>query len=764
MIERFQLLRNIGQFENVSMGVQLALTRMTLIYGENGRGKTTLTAVLRSLSMGDPSLVDERKRLGATHDPHIIVSANGNSHQFQNGAWSATLPEIVVFDDAFVSANVCSGIEVDASHRQNLHELILGASGVSLNSSLRSHIARVEEHNRELRAKSDAIPPASRGGLSVDDFCALQPHSDIDAAILEAERHLAAAQESDTIRKQAEFLPLSLPQFDAAAINTVLQRDLPNLQREAVEHVQAHLARLGPDGGNWVSDGMAKIPKVADGPVHEACPFCAQDLHDSPIIQHYEAYFSDAYTSLREEIAQAGKRIGTAHSGDIPAAFERAVRVAVQTQEFWSRFLEVPAFELDTAAIGRAWNAAREAVLAALRQKYAAPLDPITLPQEALDAVREFEERRQEVVTWSIRLQGHNFNIGIVKEQAAAADVGALNRDLQLLKAVKARHSQPVATLCQSYLNEKAAKAATEAQREQARAALDNYRQNIFPSYETSINSYLQKFNAGFRLGSVGPVNTRAGSACQYNVVINNVAVSPTAATGPSFRNTLSAGDRNTLALAFFFASIDQDSGLSQKIVVIDDPMTSLDEHRSMTTVQEIRRLMSRVQQVIVFSHSKPFLCAIWSGTDPTLRSSAMVARDAVGSVITSWDVNRDCVTEHDRRHALTSGYLATGQAPDARKVAEALRPMLEAYLRVAYPSDFPPGSLIGANFLPKCRQRVGTPDEIMTLRNIDELRDILDYANKFHHDTNAAYETEAINDQELAQFAGRTLRFTRRG
>lgn len=85
---------------------------------------------------------------------------------------------------------------------------------------------------------------------------------------------------------------------------------------------------------------------------------------------------------------------------------------------------------------------------------------------------------------------------------------------------------------------------------------------------------------------------------------------------------------------------------------------------------------------------------------------------------------------------------------------------MLEAFLRVAYPSDFRPGSLIGANFLPKCRQRAGTADEIISQRNIDELKDVLDYANRFHHDTNPAYETEAINDQELAQFARRTLQF----
>ena len=76
----------------------------------------------------------------------------------------------------------------------------------------------------------------------------------------------------------------------------------------------------------------------------------------------------------------------------------------------------------------------------------------------------------------------------------------------------------------------------TERLRVQARAALDQYRQNIFPAYEAAINVYLQRFNAGFRLGAVTSVNNRGGSSATYNVLINNVAVALTTDSGPSFR------------------------------------------------------------------------------------------------------------------------------------------------------------------------------------------------------------------------------------
>ena len=128
-IERFQLLRNVGQFDSVNAGAQIGLSPLALVYAENGRGKTTLAAILRSLSNDDPALIEDRHRLGAAHRPHIVMTVGGAQFVYQNGAWGQPLPRIAVFDDAFVAANVCSGIEIDASHRQNLHELILGEIG-----------------------------------------------------------------------------------------------------------------------------------------------------------------------------------------------------------------------------------------------------------------------------------------------------------------------------------------------------------------------------------------------------------------------------------------------------------------------------------------------------------------------------------------------------------------------------------------------------------------------------------------------------------
>ena len=206
MIETIQLLRNLGQFDSVDAGRQIPINKIALVYAENGRGKTTLAAVLRSLGNGDPTPINERRRLGSTNPPHVVINGSGNtSALFQDGAWQRRLGSIMVFDDTFVSENICSGMKVETDHRQNLHELIIGSQGVVLNTALQAFVDRIEQHNRDLQQKGNAIPSALRGDLSVEAFCALEPRDGIEEAIQEAERNLAAGRQADEIQRYRLF-------------------------------------------------------------------------------------------------------------------------------------------------------------------------------------------------------------------------------------------------------------------------------------------------------------------------------------------------------------------------------------------------------------------------------------------------------------------------------------------------------------------------------------------------------------------------------
>ncbi len=764
MLNRLQLFRNVGKFASVSTNI--ALAPLTAVYAENGQGKTTLTAILRSLGNGDPVAINERHRLAAANPPHVVIDCTGGppAAMYENGAWNRTFQNLAVFDDDFVDDNVCSGLAVDPEHRQNLHELILGSAGVALSRQIQTIVDRVEQHSRELSAKADAISATIRGQFTVDEFCALAARADIDLAIEEAERTLAAARQQEAIRTGSKFDPISLPDFDAAAIEKVLAQELSTIDAVAAANVATHFMKIGNQGEAWIGDGMRRILNAA-GTQPETCPFCAQDLGQSPLLAHYRAYFSEAYASLKTEVRKAQTELARLHLGDVQVGFERAVRQASERRTFWSQFLpRIPDIAIDTATIIAAWSKARNVVGAVLAAKLDAPLEKAVLTADAKQAISDYQGLRKAVENLSAELQKHNAPIAIVKEQAATGNVTALAADVVRLTANKSRQDSIVAAKCVEYLAEKAAKAAAEVERETAKAALDQYRATIFPNYETAINLYLQRFNAGFRLGSVTSTNTRTGPSCTYSVLINNQSIAVSgggvAVGEPSFRTALSAGDRNTLALAFFFASLDQDPDLATKVVVIDDPITSLDEHRALTTVQELRRLSDRTAQVVVLSHSKPFLCDVWQGTDSDRRAALEIVRDGNGSTLREWDVSRDCITEHDRRHQLLRDYQASS-VTNKREVAESLRPVLESFMRVAYPREFPPGTLLGP-FRGVCEQRVGSANEILSRADIEDLRDLTDYANRFHHDSNPAHRTAGINDGELLGFVTRTLKFAK--
>jgi wobble nucleotide-excising tRNase len=171
--------------------------------------------------------------------------------------------------------------------------------------------------------------------------------------------------------------------------------------------------------------------------------------------------------------------------------------------------------------------------------------------------------------------------------------------------------------------------------------------------------------------------------------------------------------------------------------------------------------LSARVAQLIVLSHYRRFLCNLWERTDTDIRSAIEVVRDGDGSTIRTWDVNRDCITEYDRLHGLLRQHVNAAQ-PNTREVAQAIRPVLEHFCRVAYPEHFPPGRLLGP-FRNMCQQRLGTAGEILNANDIQELGHLIEYANLFHHDTNDAHQNAQINDGELLGFVRRTLAFTTR-
>jgi hypothetical protein len=65
MLRKIISIKNVGRFVSSALPGVPACAKFTQIFGANGYGKTTICAILRSLSANDPGLVAGRARIGS---------------------------------------------------------------------------------------------------------------------------------------------------------------------------------------------------------------------------------------------------------------------------------------------------------------------------------------------------------------------------------------------------------------------------------------------------------------------------------------------------------------------------------------------------------------------------------------------------------------------------------------------------------------------------------------------------------------------------
>ena len=120
MLQRVISIKNVGRFKNCAAGGDVTFRRFTLIFAENGRGKTTLCAILRSLFTNTPAFIVGRTTLGSMGQPEVDLLTDNGNVAFRNGVWNAAFPDIAVFDGTYVSENVFAGDVVGTERRRNL--------------------------------------------------------------------------------------------------------------------------------------------------------------------------------------------------------------------------------------------------------------------------------------------------------------------------------------------------------------------------------------------------------------------------------------------------------------------------------------------------------------------------------------------------------------------------------------------------------------------------------------------------------------------
>lgn len=761
MLEKIVQIKSIGRFRDYAASGDVTFRKLTLVYAENGRGKTTLCAILRSLQSGQPEFIAERKTLAAVDAALVHLRLNAD-YRFTNGAWTQTYPNILIFDPVFVNDNVYSGDYVEHEHKKNLYRVIVGTEGVRLAREIEELDRQIREANGDLRTKRDAVSRYLSLGTTLEDYLQWQPVSNIETQIRQKteelnKRQLAAAK-SGEIQTKGMFVEVQLPSIPSN-LSVVLAKQLTDIVADAETKVRQQIDRhhMGHQGESWLSEGVGYV-------TNDRCPFCGQGMQANELIAAYRSHFSAAYRDLKQEVAQLTQQVNNAIGDTSLGSAQQAIAGNAALVEFWRQFTAVVLPGISFPDIQQKYAILRERCLALARRKQDSPTELVTPDMGFTTALAAVDGLQEVVASYNAGVDAANLR---VKAQKAAVrsegDITALRNQLAQLEAWKKRFEAEVAGACQAYQNALTAKSGLEQRKENVRDQLDRHCRDILQAYEQSINEYLDQFNAGFRIANTRHLYTGGTPSSHYQIEINSTALdlgdARTPPGTPCFKTSLSSGDRSALALAFFLAVLKQDADIGQKTVVFDDPFTSLDRFRRTCTQQLIQRLSESAQQVVVLSHDPYFLKLLFDECPSSATNIKTLQMSKAGdtTVIGEWDVKAEAQSSYMKDFSTLLGFYRERNG-DPRAVARTIRPFLEGMLRSHFPGHFQSNEWLG-DFIGKIRAADATSGLQHAKADLDELNAINGYSRKYHHQQNANADFEPINDDELHGYVKRTLR-----
>lgn len=759
MIDRIIHIRNLGRFANYQAHGDVTMRKLTLIYGENGRGKTTLCALFRSLMTGHTPPLRARQTLGQANQPAAEILANGQNRRLQNGAWSATLPEIVIFDSEFVHQNIYSGDHIAHEHRRNSYRVIIGTQGVQLAQQIDQLTADISAANSNMRRLRERVQRHIEGDAGVEDFLQLAQVADVDVQIQvkEAEIQAMARRTQQAVQIQAKGQPqtLTAPALPAG-VDDILARTVQDVSAEAESRVKEHTQQhLDANGEGWLETGT----RYATG---DACPFCGQTLANSDLIALYRSYFNEAYRQLKRDVSTLPNLVATALRGNAIADMARTMATNAELMAFWGQFMDLPLPEVPTEQLQEVLLNVAIALDASIAAKQQAPLDVVLMPDQWQVFQDQAATGRQAVDAYNQRVQEINAAILELKQAQRQDDINAARTDLERLKQTKKRHEPAVVADCTALTNEMNRKQQLEARKAAARTQLDQYCQGVLQAHQDDINRYLTQFNTSFRITNTRHHYVGGTPSSHFQLEINNETIElgddSTPETTGCFKTALSTGDRSALALAFFFATLRRAPNLADGIVILDDPFSSQDRFRRAATQYLIARLAEDCDQVIVLSHDPHFLNAVEQNTQAI--GIARLQTSAVGDTveISSCDLGAIIGCPLAAERARLTAYISAGQGT-LIDVARAIRPVLEGHLRQAAPGVFNGMNMLGDMI---AAIRAAAPGDAIHrfAQYADELDEINGYARAFHHPPGNNTPVPHIDGEELKGYARRALHF----
>ena len=645
MITKIRHLKNIGKFYNYSTkGVGLDWHKNTFVIAPNAYGKSTLVDVFRSVRDNDPKIIRARRTLGSVASPEAVIIIDGVSHVFNGTKWDKAYPAMRFFDVPFIHTNILSR-EIEHEHRKNIHRIIIGAQGVQFAEEL----AELKTNEKKRRQQFDGLGTQFNAAAFVhhtlDAFQAIPVFEGaaVMGRIRKLEQDIKSKESETQVRALRYPRALSAPAFDLSAAKTLAGQKLAAAHEAAETRVLAHIDK------NFKQKGQARefIRQGLDL-VQADCPFCGQDLRDAAnLLRAYREFFDDAFRTYQRNLKENAESLANWNLENDLTRLVSLHNSNTTTLKQWEPFIAA-AILPDASAFVETARAKltdlKTEVQTELQKKQKDPNADADLSQfEALSA--ELASLKADVVSYNAAVTAF---INMAKDYVAnlpKSDVNSIRLVLAKEREIEKRFKPEWKKWATDYPAAKKDASDLLSKKDAKQKELEVYTRTIFDTYQKRINQLLVTLGADFTITDLtGKTDARANeSYTDFGFLILNKKVPLRAHQDdvPCFKNTLSEGDKGTLAFAFFIASLEKTPDLDKQIVILDDPLSSLDQTRREATARVLLDLSPKLNQLCVFTHKTDFLRMLFdkipSNTVLQVRSDKKN-----GSSLEAFDVEED--------------------------------------------------------------------------------------------------------------------------
>lgn len=689
MITKAKRLKSIGKFYDFSSSANdLDWHKNTFVFAPNAYGKTTFVNVLRSLRDNDPKLIRARKTLGATADPEAVIVIAGGNHVFNGTRWDKSCPDIQIFDAPFIHANILTH-EISHEHKKNIHKIIIGEQGKKLAEELSA--LKTEEKTKSKEVEN-LVAQFKKGDftLAMDAFLAIAVAEEtaVGDRILKLEQDIRSKESEEVVQKLGQPKLMVAPSFDLSTSKVLASKKLVAVHEAAEKQVLAHIGHNFKDSTQarqFIRQGLDLIQ--AD------CPFCGQDIKNAAgLLKAYRDFFDEAFRRHQEDVAGKVSLLEKWNLDNVLTGLVSTHNANLVTVRQWEPYLGVVGLSDVDATVEKSRARLVELkgkVQSVLEGKQKDPNNNADLPQ--------FDALATELGTLEATLEEYNHEVTAFTEKAKQyvdnlpkADVASIRQSLAKEQEIKKRFTPEWKSWASTYPPAKKEADELQTQKVAKQKELEDYGKIIFDTYQKRLNELLGGTLLGtdFAItGLTGKTDERANESYSdfgFLILEQTVPLTTRQDEAPCFRNTLSEGDKSTLAFAFFLATLEKQPGLDKQIVVFDDPLSSLDETRREATSRLLLALSPLVQQLNVFTHKRDFLHMLCDKI-PDNKTLRLRFDKKNGTLFDVLDIEEDRKGDHARLIESMERYLSEDYGPTSEIMQGNLRKLFETVLKTKY-------------------------------------------------------------------------------